>query len=154
MFRAGEVALPPRPTDKRPTFKFGAYDSDRDCTVAWIMGVRRPGGEAWLIHSNGSFLPFELTRSDVNVDGVRHRETSFFNFGGSAALALRTGVQGKTLHDSPDTRELQMLAIEGVLVAHKRIVTRYWGPPIFTALGREWRLTDFGYTEEPDDDDV
>jgi len=154
MFRAGEVALPPRPRDDRPTFECGAHDAERDCTVAWIMGVRRPGGEGWLIHSNGEFLPFELTRSDVNVDGLRHREISFFMFGGSANLALRAGVQGKTLHDSPETRGLQMLAIEGVLVAHKRIVTRYWGAPIFTALDREWRLTDFGYTEEPDLDDA
>lgn len=111
-------------------------------------------GEGWLIHSNGAFLPFELTRRNVSVDGLRHREISFFNFGGSANVALRTGVQGKTLHDSPETREVQMLAIEGVLVAHKRIVTRYWGPPIFTALDREWRLTDFGYTEEADRDDI
>jgi len=150
MFRAGEVSLPPRPKDDRPTFRTGAYDPERDCTVARIMGLRRPGGEAWLIYSNGEFLPFEVTDIDVDIDRVLHRRISFLTFGGSANLELKTGVQGRTMHDSPATRELQMRAIEGVLVAHKRIVTRYWGAPIFTALGREWRLTDFGYTEEPE----
>ena len=107
-----------------------------------------------MLHANGEFLPFELTRFNTPANGEDRRQISFFNFGGSASVALSTGVPGRTLDDSSDTRGLQMLAIEGVLVAHKRMLTRYWAPPVFTALDREWRLTDFGYVEEADLDNV
>src|SRR5664279_3453173 len=102
MFRAGEVALPPRPRDPSPTVKYGAYDPERDCTVAFIMGIRRPGGEGWLLHANGEFLPFELTRFNTPANGEDRRQISFFNFGGSASVALSTGVPGRTLDDSSD----------------------------------------------------
>jgi len=147
--------LPPRPTDKRPTFKCGAYDSELNVTVAWIMGVRRPGGTGWLIDANGEFVAFELTTYfSAQINGEDCRAITFYRFGDSPSLGLRVGVRGRTLDDSIETRALQLLAIEGVLVAYKRIVTRYWAPPVFMAFDREWRLTNFGHTEEADLDDA
>ncbi len=148
MFRAGNVTVPPLPRDSLVSGKHGAYDAERAVTVAWIQGMRELDGEAWLLNGNGEFLPFELLSTPGSTIGESQRDISLLNFGGSADLALSIGVHGRTLYDSDETRGLMVLAIEGVLVAHTRIRPRYWRPPVFKAMGREWRLGDFGYAEE------
>jgi hypothetical protein len=133
----------------------GAHDADRDVTVVFATGIAgMPRGQGWLLHAHGEFLPFDLLSGVKTVDGVDLRAISFHNLGGSGSVTLLTGVRGRTITSASEERELAMLIIEGVLVAQKKPLGDYWVPPVFTALGREWRLTDFGYTEEADDADV
>ena len=106
------------------------------------------------MHAHGEFLPFELLSEAETVDGAGLQAISFHNLGGSGSVTLTTGVRGRTITSASEERELEMLIIEGVLVAQKKPLGDYWLPPVFTALGREWRLSDFGYSEEADRDDV
>ncbi len=146
--------MPPLPDEPLVSDKSGAHYEQREVTVAWVQGLRLPGGEDWLLHARDAYLPFELLRDERTVDGVDLRALSFLNFGGSGTLTLATGVRGRTITSVEEERELSMLAIEGVLVAQKKPLGGYWLPPVFTALGREWRLGDFGYVEERDHDVV
>jgi hypothetical protein len=135
----------------------GAHDADRDVTVVFATGISDvPWGEGWLLHAHGEFLPFDLLIEVNTVDGVGLRAISFRSLGGSGSgsVTLLTGVRGRTMTSASEERELAMLIIEGVLVAQKKPFGGYWVPPVFAALGREWRLTDFGYTEEADRDDA
>lgn len=154
MFVAGNVSVPLPPNGMPIRGLLGAHDADRDITVVFATGISgMPWGQGWLLQAHGEFLPFELLSEAETVDGAGLQAISFHNLGGSGSVTLRTGVQGRTITSADEERELSMLIIEGVLVAHKKPLGGYWLPPVFTALGREWRLTDFDYTEEADRDE-
>lgn len=155
MFRAGNVSVPLPPNGEPIDGRLGAHDADRDLTVVFVTGIYgTPSGQGWLLHAKGEFLPFELWSTSKTIGGAGLQALSFSNLGGSGSVTLRTGVQGRSITSADEERELSMLLIEGVLVAHKKPLGGYWLPPVFTALGREWRLSDFGYSEEADRDDV
>ena len=126
-------------------------NADGSIVLRWVSPRLMNGsGRVFLLEIGTKSIPFDTDwSSECDQDGEFFLMT-FDSFGGSRIGMSLAGLQPYWFLDTEEKRSAQILAVEALLVCGQNFdgLLRPDGRWRVQFEGRQWRLSDFGYTNE------
>ena len=147
--------LPPLPSSVIPLPgepPVGAVDLERGLIARHIGRYGEADRTAWLLQCGDALVPFDVSERFTSEDGRATIVLKLESFGFSTEVAQRAGVVRYLFSSQDQEQDWATVAVEGVLITWKHQFRNRDVSLRMEALGRSWKLDDFGYVEELDSD--
>ena len=126
-------------------------NADGSIALRWVSPRLMNGsGKVFLLEIGSKRIPFDTDWSSESDQHGKFFLMVFDTFGGSQVDTTLAGLQPYVFSDAEEKRSAQVLAVEALLVCGQnfdglRFPDGRWRVEF---EGRQWRLSDFGYTNE------
>ena len=132
-------------------------NADGSIVLRWVSPRLMNGsGEVFLLEIGTKRISFDTDWSSESDQDGKFFLLAFDSFGGSAVGSYVAELPPYVFSDAEEKRSAQVLAVEALLVCGQNFdgLLRPDGRWRVQFEGRQWRLSDFGYTNESGDEYV